>query len=140
MPTSSKTILIAVGVTLVVILAAVGAVSLFDGDEDSGTAPAPTEGELFRAEPGAPDDVVDAVRDVYPQTSIEDIDITYEDLRVEAPNASDGDVVRWMVEAIEWNAWVDDWNECLDRDPYGETCGADRSPDDFVSSDNPMGW
>lgn len=90
-----------------------------------------------------PEPVVEAVRADYPETSINDIEATYEQLRREAPDADDDQYVAWMLEALKWEHAVDEWNDCLQRHGgANEGCHADEfgpDPEEVFDRDNPLG-
>ena len=107
------------------------------GSTDAGTPSRSSEASAESAEL-VPAEVVEAVRDEYPHTSITDIEVSYGQALTEVPDATDEDIVRWMVEAIEHNEAVDEWNACLERSPTGDGCV--EVSDTIVSQDNPFGW
>ena len=63
---------------------------------------------------GVPSDVVEAVRDQHPRTRAEDITSSHETAKSQSPDASDEDVTRSLIEALDYNAQVEERNACLD--------------------------
>lgn len=84
---------------------------------------------------GVPSDVVAAVQEEHPRTRAEDIANFYGRVTSEVPGASDEDVSRWLLEALEY-AQLDEWSACLDQDSDGTAC--DEIDGDRMSPDNPI--
>jgi hypothetical protein len=85
-----------------------------------------------------PSDVVEAVRAEHPRTHTDLIGNLYHEARAQDPDASDDDLAAWVVEAVDYNAQVQEWNNCLEESPTGAGC--DEPDGDTFSPDNPLGW
>jgi hypothetical protein len=124
--------------TIALVLASVLALSACGGGGTSDTNS--DEVVPVQEDTDAPDEeIYEAIWAKYPDTLIGDIDASYYDAKTSAPDASDDQIVAWMIELLDLNTASEAWNDCLEaHDGYDVGCTEPKDPEEVLSRDNPL--